>query len=802
MWRDMRNAVRALGHAPSFTISAVLALALAVGANGAIFGLVDALWLRPPGIRDPATLVRVFATTSTDSEGAWSWREFEDIAAKVDAFEQVAVRGRRGAVLTADDGSHELLLVNVVSANFFEMAGIRPLLGRLYQPADASHAVGESGVVLGHGFWMSRFGGDPSIIGRRLTLGRRVGQSVPVLGVLPPDFRELDASADRDLWLSPQLWEQLSGGRSEFERRDSRWFDVFARRRAGVDVEQAQAQMAGLAAAFGREYPEAAAGRGARVVSDLDFRLERAGVAATAMLGLVLLVVLITCVNVANLLLARAAARAKELAVRVALGASRWRLVRQLTVESVVLGILGAFGGLIVASWFIRLLPALMTTPPGMRPFVVFQTDARVLVFTVSVTLVTTVLFGLAPALIAARADAITVIKASTGAARQRNVMRRALVGGQVAISLVMLCLAAALAQSYREVQRGDLGFARRPLLTLWATAEAGPVRSGEAVRQLGALPGVEGVAVALRAPLSLSGGGFARSVQIDGYAPPAGEAAARVKFNAVSANYFDVFGTRIVRGRAFSRDEEQRGEATVVVNEQFVREFLATRDPLGLVIRIDGEPHRILGVAQDGVVNAIGEDPQAYMYLPFARGGYAETTFVLATGGSDPALLATTARDVLRRIHTELEPRRIVTMTQYVEYASSLHRTTAALALMLGVTGLMLTTLGVYGVVAYRTSARMKELGIRMALGAMRGQVIRLVLRDGLTLAAAGVVAGAPLALMATRLTASMLVGITPWHPVALAAATAVLVLAVLGATLVPARRAMRVEPAAALRT
>ena len=798
MWRDMRNAVRALGHAPSFTISAVLALALAVGANGAIFGLVDALWLRPPAIRDPATLVRVFATTSTDTEGAWSWGEFEDIAAKVEAFDQVAVRGRRGTVFTADDGSQELLLVNVVSTNFFEMAGIRPLLGRLYQPAD----VAESGVVLGHGFWMSRFGGDPAVVGRRLQLGRRVTHSVPVVGVLPPDFRELDAAADRDLWLSPQAWEQLSGGPSEFERRDSRWFDVFARRRAGVNIERAQAQMAALAAGFSRDYPETGAGRGARVVSDLDFRLERAGVAATAMLGLVLLVVLITCVNVANLLLARAAARAQELAVRVALGASRWRLVRQLTVESLVLGMLGAFGGLIVASWFIRLLPALMTTPPGMRPFVVFQTDARVLIFTVVVTLVTTVLFGLAPAVIAARADAITVIKASTGAARQRHAMRRVLVGGQVAISLVMLCLATALAQSYREVQRGDLGFARRPLLTLWATAEAGPVRASEAVRQLAALPGVEDVAVALRAPLSLSGGGFARAVQIDGYVSPAGETAARVKFNAVSANYFDVFGTRIVRGRAFSTDEEQRGEATVVVNEQFVQEFLAGRDPLGLVIRVDGEPHRILGVAQDGVVNTIGEAPQAYMYLPFARGGYPETTFVLATAGGDPALLATASRGVLRRIQPELEPRRMVTMTQYVEYASSLHRTTAALALMLGVTGLVLTTLGVYGVVAYRTSARIKEIGIRVALGAKRGQVIGLVLGDGLTLAAAGVLAGAPLALVATRLTASMLVGFTPWNPVALIAATGVLLLAVAGAALVPARRAMRVEPAAALRT
>ena len=349
------------------------------------------------------------------------------------------------------------------------------------------------------------------------------------------------------------------------------------------------------------------------------------------------------------------------------------------------------------------------------------------------------------------------------------------------------------------ETQRADIGFTRKPLLTLWTTFGSGePATSAEAVRQLEALPGVTAVAVAVRAPLSLSGGGLARPVAVPGV--PQEGATLSVKFNAVSANYFDVFGTRIVRGRRFSAEEERAGEATVVVNEQFARQYLPGRDPLGLVVQIAGAPHRIVGIAQDGVVNEVGEKPQAYMYLPFWRGSYGETTFVLDATG-DPASLAAAARAALRRVDAALEPRRIITMTQYVEYATSLHRTTAALASILGIVGLTLSAIGVYGVVAYRTTKRTREIGIRMALGAVRPQVLRLVLRDGFALGIAGVVAGLPLALGATHLAASMLVGVDAWDATAFSVASAVLLLGVWVATMIPARRATRIDPSAALR-
>jgi predicted permease len=798
MWRDIRHAVRALAHAPGFTMTAALGLALAIGANGAIFGLVDALWLRPPGVRDPATLVRVFATSPTENAGPWSWAEFREIRSSVQAFEQVAVRGRRGAVLTARDGSQDLRLVNVVSTNFFELLGVRPAAGRLFVPADGD-VTGTPAAVLGHAFWRAQFGADPSIVGRRIQLGRGEAAAVTVIGVLPAGFRELEPAADRDIWLSPAAWALIGGGSREFDERGNRWFDVIARRRAAATTGAAEDEMIALVAALEPADPSAPEERGARVVGDLEYRLEQGGVAARALLGLVLLVVIITCVNVANLLMARGAARAHELAVRVALGASRWRLVRQLGAESLLLGVLGAAGGLIVAAWLIRLLPSLMTAPPGFRSFLVFQTDARVMLFTGGLTLLTTLLFGLAPAWLGARANVAGIIKASTGASEFGGGFRRVLVAGQVAISLVLLCMAAALARSYAETQRADIGFTRAPVLTLWTTFGTDNVQTAEeAVRQLEALPGVTSVAVAIRAPLSLSGGGLARPVSIPGTDP--GDGIPRVKFNAVSANYFDVMGTRVVGGRPFTREETLGGEATVVVNEQFVGRYLAGREPIGSLIQVDGAPHRIVGIAQDGVVNEVGEAPQPYMYLPFWPGRYGETTFLLSTHGEAGAL-ASAARATLRGVDTSLEPRRMVTMGQYIEYATAMHRATAALAGLFGAVGLVLTAIGVYGVVAYRTTRRSKEIGIRMALGAVEGQVLRLVLRDGLVLGVAGVLAGIPLALMATRLTASLLVGVEAWDAPAFAMAATVLLAGVALATFLPARRAAHVEPSRALR-
>jgi putative ABC transport system permease protein len=619
--------------------------------------------------------------------------------------------------------------------------------------------------------------------------------------VLPRTFRDLEASADRDLWLSPNTWTWIGGDPGEFQARDFRWFEMIGRRKPELSVATANAEMVTLATSFKSAFPSSSTGRGARVISDFDYRMERGSVSAKAMLALVLLVVLIACVNVANLLLARAGARSHELAVRLSLGAPRWRIMRELASETVLLGVLGASGGLLVAYGLIQLLPALLPPPPGMRAMIVFRIDIRVAMFTAAVAAMTVVLFGIAPAWLAGRTDVVSAFKGGRGESVRDSALKRALVVTQVAISIVLLCVAAALSRSFIATSRADIGFARKPLLTLWTvfSSEKGPT-IGEAVRQLRAIPGVTNVALAVRAPLSLSGGGMARRVTIPGVPADASLGPANVKFNAVSSNYFDVFGTRIIRGRPFSPEEERAGEPTVVVSKQFARQFFEGRDPLEQIIEIAGHRHRIVGIAQDGIVNEIGEARQPYMYLPFRRADYGETTFVLETAG-DPAPPTAAARAALRRLHPSLEPRRAITMKQYVDHALSLHRATAALTSILALAGLLLTAVGVYGVTAYRTTRRIREIGIRIALGAMRGQVLRLVLRDGLKIGAMGIAIGLPFALAGAKLISALLVDIEPWDAPSFAIAVAFLLFAIAIATWIPARRAAKVEPSSALR-
>ena len=612
MWRDIRYAAKGLARTPIFTLSATLALGLAIGANATIFGLIDALWLRPPGVAHPGRLVRVFATTATEREGSWSYPEYLALRDDSTSFSGVVARGLRGATMAAEDGTSDLLLVNVVSMNFFSALGIAPGMGRLFAPGDEPSLERQPGVVLGHAFWRSRFGADPGIVGQTIRLGRSHPIAVTVLGVLPETFRDLDPEGDRDLWLPPATWTRLTNP-AEFEGRANRWFQIAAVRKDDVPVATADAEVARLAANLAASFPTTNAGRGARAMADLDYRLDNGGVNAEALLGLVLLVVLITCVNVANLLLARGAARTREIAVRVALGAGRFRLLRQLMTESLLLGVFGAVAGFTIALWTIRLMPALLGAPPGFRSFTVFQVDGRVLLFTLAVTIVTTCLFGIVPSWLSVRADVAMLIKGGTGSvdARAERRFRQALVTSQIAISVVLLCGAAVMTRSFAETKRADIGVTRRPLLSAWVTLEdSTPAAIREALDRLRRTPGVVHAAVAIRAPLSLSGGGRARPMYFPDQPPAPGEGLPQIKFNAVSADYFDTIGTRVVAGRVFTPADEGPGEPVVVVSQQFERQFFPG-GALGRRVQpggADAPVHRIVGVVQDAVINRIGE--------------------------------------------------------------------------------------------------------------------------------------------------------------------------------------------------
>jgi predicted permease len=806
MWQDIRFAVRGMRRSPGFTITVTLSLGLAMGANATIFGVVDALWLRPPGATSPGTLVRVFSTTETSSEGAWSFPEYRDLRDGSTVFAGLAARGRRGTLLRLPDGTTELELVNVVSTNFFTMLGVDAAVGRLFSSDDEPWLEREPGVVLGHAFWQRRYGGDRSIVGQAITLGREGETRVTVLGVLPASFRDLDPAADRDLWLPPATWSLLAG-QSEFEQREYRWFEVFGRRNPNASVAQANAEVSQLAASLAQAFPASNRGRGARVVSHLSYRLEVGGVNAFALLGLVLLVVTITCVNVANLLLARGASRAREIAVRVSIGASRRQLLRQLMIESALVGVLGAVAGLLTAAALVAVLPAIVGAPPGFRSFVLFAVDARMLVFTLGVTLATTVAFGLVPSWIATRPDVVPVLKGETGlqgllARHQR--FGGVLVAAQVAIAVMVLCSASILARSFARSASADLGFSRNPLLLAWVTFSdiERPLADATTTR-LRALPGVRDVAIAIRAPLSLSGGGRAERVFIPGTNADPAAGLPEIKYNAVTANYFETMELRVREGRTLSEADEREGPRVMVVSARFAQQFFRDGAAIGRIVRLggpSGTDHVVVGVVDDAVVNAIGEQPESYFYVPFWRGQYGELTLIIGAP-QDAAALATPVRDALRQIDSRLEPRTLVTMADLISYSQSAYRSTAFLAAAIAFVGLLLTVIGVYGVVSLNASSRTREMGVRLALGAARGQVLGLVLRNGMLPALAGAAIGLAAALMATTLLSSLLFDVSPWDVPAFAAAIAIVLGCVAVAIFIPAERVSRVPPSTALR-
>jgi putative ABC transport system permease protein len=810
MWRDLRHAAAGLWRSPLFTLTAVAALGLAIGANATIFSLVDGLWFRPPGVRDPGRLVWIYSTDASDQNGPWSYAEYEALRDGARSFSAVLARGRRGTTMVGPDGTSELLLVNVVTTNFFQALGIEPAAGRLFAPGDEASLERDPVILLGHSFWRRRFGGDASIVGRTVQLSRGSGVSVVVAGVLPEAFRELDADADRDIWMPPQTWMRLEN-RETFARRTDRWFDVLAVRAAGIStVRQTQPELDALTRQLALAYPETNTGRGARAVSHFQRQVENGGTNALALLGLVLLVVVITCVNVANLLFARGVARSRELAVRAALGATRRRLIRELLAECLLLGAAGAFAGLTLALWLIRIIPTLLTAPPGFRSFTVFQADGRVLLFTFIVTLMTTFLFGVTPSWWTARADVAALIKGGGTAANPRvdGRLGRLLTIGQVALSLVLLTAAAALTRSFVEITRADIGVTSPNVLTAWTSggsvAASHMPETRVALERLATLPGVTRTAVAFRAPLSLSGGGIATPLRFPERSRTAGEAPLTVKFNAVSRDYFAVLGLRLVEGRLFDLgDDEAAGEPVVIVNQAFVARYFAGHNGLNARVQLGAasEPHRIVGIVGNAAINSVTEPPEPYLYLPYWRGDYGEATFLLQSA-SDAAPLAPVVRTALRRIHPALEPRRLVTMREYIDFSGSTYRATAALATVLGGVGLVLTMLGIYGVIAYRTARRVREIGIRMAVGARRLDVLRLVAGEGALVAVAGIGVGIPAAVVGTHQIAAMLFRVNPADVWILGTAAGTLFVSVCAAALIPAWRATRVEPFDALRT
>ena len=810
---DLRQAVRLLVKHPGFTAVAVMSLALGIGANTAIFSLVNALLLRPMPVARPSEIVSVFTSDfSGPAYGASSHPDYLDFR-RVDALSGLAAWAPTPVAL-AQGGESQRLFAEAVSANYFDVLGIRPVMGRGFVPEEDAgpHAV----AVIAHGLWRRAFGGDPGVIGRSVTLN---GTPFQVVGVAPPEYVGAMRGLAMDLWIPLSMQDVARTGRTGLTNRGNRGIFLIGRLAPRADIAGAQARFDSLAAELHRAYPQnwtdvQQRSRRITVVSEAGGRVfpEVRGPVLGFMallMTVVGLVLLIACANLANLLLARASTRRREIGIRVALGAGRGALIRQLLTESVLLSLLGGAAGAVGAAWTADILSTFR--PPLPVPVVLdLALDLRVLAFAVLVSIATGVFFGLAPALAATRTDVVSALKddgAGTGTGPQRSRLRSALVVGQVSVALLLLVGSGLFVRSLRNAHRIDPGFepgglamASVDLVLGGYKEDAGRTFYTRAVAEVRALPGVTAATFVKDAPLGLGGG--RRRFWIEGYTPRANEDM-EIALTSVGPGYFETMRIPLRRGRTFTAADGPGHPLAAIVNESFERRYLGGQEAVGRRLRLrgpDAPVTEIVGVVRDGKYRTLGEDARPFVYLPLLQDYDAEATLVARTDGSPAAVAA-----LLQRRLVEIDPRvpvfDVKTMDEHLRFTLLPARLAASVLGLFGLVALLLAGLGLYGVMSYLVSQRSREMGIRIALGARPEDVVRLVVGQGMRLTLLGMMVGILGALGLTRLVAGLLYGISPTDPWTFAAVACVLAAVALVACLLPARRAAAVDPTVALR-
>jgi predicted permease len=808
--QDLRYGARVLAKSPGLTAAAALSLALGIGANTMIFSWIKGTLLMPlPGVRNQTQILEIVDHSPAGTPNSISYPDFRDIVARTDVLEGVFAHSSRWASLSTGDAGHEAerVLALLVTGNYFDVLGVAPVLGRTFLPEE-NQALGRNPVVvISYGLWQRRFARDPSIVGRTIKLN---GHPFTVIGVTPEPFQGTQVMLSVALWAPLMMEQQIVPGDSRLELRGYHWLQVMARPKPGMARAQVNASLRTLSRQLALEYPETNEGRALDAVP-----LYRSPFGPQPILGPVLvilmavaaLVLLIACANVANLLLARALGRRREIAIRVSLGASRLRLVRQLLTESVLLALLGGAAGLVVAFWSAPLLMSF--APPTDMPIrLAAQTDTPLLAFTLALSLATGVLFGLVPALQAAKLDLVTAIKddgASVASGYARSRLRDMLVGAQVAVSVMLLVCAGLFMRSLARAQFMDPGFETSDVLL--ASVDLFPNGYTEAtglsfqerlVDRLESLPRVRSVALSRRVPLAF-GGSSSSGVSIDGYTPALNEEMS-VTFNNVGPRYFETMGVPVVAGREFARADRLSERPVVIVNETMAKRYWRGRDPVGAFVRIGQTAREVVGVVKDIKYEFLGEEPRPYMYLPLTQVYRADTVIHVRTDG-DPATLAAAVRETVRAMDPELPVFDMKTMSAHMGFGTVTQRMAATLLSVFGSLALFLAAIGLYGVLAYAVGQRTREIGVRVALGASRGDVFRIVLSHGLTVVLVGLAIGLVAAGASARLVRTQLFGIPPTD-VATYASTVLLFLGVaVLACYLPARRAQRIDPVIALR-
>jgi predicted permease len=815
--QDLRYGARMLWKKPGFASIAVLTLALGIGANTAIFTLVNAVFLQPIPVAEPARLMSVFGTDEnnrspqTDASPI-SWLNFKDYRDQNDVFTGMIAFQFIGLNFSSV-GEPQQITGMIVTGNYFDLLGVKAAIGRTFLPEEDRTPGTHPVVVLNYGAWQRRFGADPAIVGRAIKLN---GLDYTVVGVAAEGFKGTSAIGGVDCWVPTMMHDRVLTGvfREWFNERRPLILNVIGRLKPGVTQPQAETAMRVIGRRLEQDFPNDNDKRNVTLIplnqSTVPPQLRsvflRAGGLMLTVVGLVLL---IACANVANLLLARATARRKEIALRMALGAGRARLIRQLLTESLLLALAGGVVGLLLALAGRNLLWAFR--PPGVNAGDInLSIDPRVLGYTLLLSLLTGVIFGLAPALQASRAELVTELK-EKGAQVARGSrwlsLRNLLVVGQVALSLVALIGAGLFLRSLGAAQRIDPGFETEKLLVFSVDAGAqgydrarGIEHYRRLVERVEAIPGVVSAAIASGRPFAW---GFMRSVFVEGQEPSRGGRGILTVAGAVDPRYFETMRIPLMRGRNFTEADRENTPPVVVINEAMANRFWPNQDAVGKRFRFFGNdvPQEVVGVVKNSTVRNIGEDPRPIAYQSLLQDFPSQATLHARTAGDPSGLLATVQREAqaLDRAMPLLAP---ATISQLIREGLWAARMGAALLSVFGMLALILASIGIYGVLAFSVSQRTSEFGIRLALGARPSDVLRLALGQTLTLVVAGAVIGVTGGLILTRMVANLLYGVSAVDPVAFIGMPLLLLLVALLASYLPARRATKIDPMIALRT
>ena len=802
--QDVRFGFRMLRRNPAFAVLTILCLTLGIGANAAVFSWVEGILLRPyPLVSHQERLVTLTGTVRDEKDGT-SWPDLLDVQRSCTLCEALFVSKITGATLSIGERA-QVMTGSIVSANYFDAIGVHPILGRGFAPGEDTGRNAHPLVVISYHLWQTRFKGDPEIIGKTQRFDNVVHT---IIGVAPEAFYGTFVGRSMQYWVPASMLEVFGGGSDKLEDRGARWAEAYVRLKPGVTRNQAQQEISAIAKRLEAEYPATNRGRGIKVWPLWQTPFNHAGHLLPIfeiMVVVTMFVLLIVCANVGNLLLLRSFARGHEMTVRLALGAGRGRLLRQLVTEGLLLSACGAAGGMLVAYWCRHALVLLF---PGDVLYLPGQIDGRVLGLSAAICLVVTLAVGLAPALQTrhlALADTLKTGVSTVLGARGGAWFRSGLVILQVTLSFILLVGGTLLMQSLRKIRSADPGFSTTRVFDTWIPfvaagydAQRAKTFQDELIERVRALPGVEAAAYARAVPLGY--GSFSSTpIAVDGYEPPPNEQPT-AEYNEVSPDYFATLGIPLISGREFTRADDENAARVAIVNQTMIARYWRGQNPIGQRLQVEDNWVQVVGVVKDSKYYSMDEAPRPFFYVPLRQYFSIEPDIHIRTTQPLQTVQTALIREV-RALDPNLAVSEMITLQEQVDRSTSHELVAVALVALFGGLALLLASIGLYGVMSCTVSQSTRELGLRMALGAGTSNVLRLVLLRGLLLTTTGIIIGTALALLLTRLLGNLLYQVSPQDPLAFAAAFAVMTLASVAACFLPAWRATRIDPIQALR-